>query len=123
MVINVKILIVDDSLMIRRKIECCIAFKSTQEIIQAEDGEEAVRLFDLVQPDLVTMDLTMPKMEGAECVKRMVAINNASKILVVSALTDKAIALEAIRHGANGFLTKPFEDKELDDALHKLYLV
>lgn len=118
-----KILIVDDSLMIRRKIERCIAFKSTQEIIQAGDGEEAIRLFNLVQPDLVTMDLTMPKMEGAECVKRMVAINSASKILVVSALTDKATALEAIRNGANGFLPKPFADEELNDALHKLYLM
>ena len=118
-----KILIVDDSLMIRRKIERCIAFKSTQEIIQAEDGEEALRLFNLVQPDLVTMNLMMPKMQGTECVKRMVAINNASKILVVSALTDKAMALEAIRNGADGFLPKPFKDEELNDALHQLYLV
>lgn len=109
--------------MIRRKIERCIAFKSIQEIIQAEDGEEALRLFNLVQPDLVTLNLMMPKIQGTECVKRMVAINSASKILVVSTLTDKAVALEAIRHGANGFLPKPFEDEELDDALHQLYLV
>ena len=88
----------------------------------ANNGREAVELFRRTQPDVVTMDLTMPEMDGIECVQRLVALNSKVLILVVSALADKATAVEAIEKGANGFLCKPFTDRQLNDALHELLL-
>ena len=86
----------------------------------AANGRDAVELFRRTQPDVVTMDLTMPEMDGIECVEKLVAINPNVLILVVSALADKATAVEAIEKGANGFLCKPFTDRQLNDALEEL---
>jgi chemotaxis response regulator CheB len=65
----------------------------------ASNGREAVELFRRTQPDVVTMDLTMPEMDGIECVQELVALNSKVLILVVSALADKATAVEAIEKG------------------------
>jgi two-component system chemotaxis response regulator CheY len=86
----------------------------------ASNGREAVELFRRTQPDVVTMDLTMPEMDGVQCVQELVAINSKVLILVVSALADKATAVDAIEKGANGFLCKPFTDRQLNDALEEL---
>jgi len=115
-----KMLIVDDSLVIRRKIEREIQLPGIAEIITAVDGCDAVEKFKSHLPDLVTMDLTMPNMEGADCVKSLVAIKPDTVILVISALADKATAIEAIKNGAHGFLCKPFTEEDLNEALVKL---
>lgn len=115
-----KMLIVDDSLIIRRKIEREIKLEGLTEVVTAKDGVEAVRKFTEHQPELVTMDLTMPNMQGPECVKQLVAIKPDTVILVISALADKATALQAIKNGAHGFLCKPFTEEELNQALAKL---
>ena len=86
----------------------------------ASNGREAVELFRRTNPDVVTMDLTMPEMDGIECVQELVALNPNVLILVVSALADKATAVEAIEKGANGFLCKPFSDRQLNEALEEL---
>ena len=62
----------------------------------------------------------MPEMDGIECVEKLVQMRSDVLILVVSALADKATAVEAIEKGANGFLCKPFTDRQLNDALHEL---
>jgi two-component system chemotaxis response regulator CheY len=66
------------------------------------------------------MDITMPQMDGIECVERLVAIKPDVLILIVSALADKATAVEAMEKGANGFLSKPFSDRQLNEALDEL---
>jgi two-component system chemotaxis response regulator CheY len=66
------------------------------------------------------MDITMPEMDGIECVEQLVAMNPDVLILVISALADKATAIEAMKKGANGFLCKPFTDRQLTDALDEL---
>jgi two-component system chemotaxis response regulator CheY len=79
----------------------------------AQDGIEALALFQEHSPDLVTMDITMPKMDGVACTEKMFKMNPDCNILVVSALSDKATALKALKKGAKGFLYKPFTDEEL----------
>ena len=79
-----------------------------------------MELFKRHKPDVVTMDLTMPEMDGLETVTALLAIDPEVNILVVSALADKTTAIEAIRRGARGFICKPFTDKELNDALAEL---
>ena len=115
-----KLLIVDDSNVIRRRIERSQQIARLEVVGLASNGREAVELFRRTQPDVVTMDITMPEMDGIECVERLVEIKPDVLILVVSALADKATAVEAMERGANGFLNKPFTDRQLNDALEEL---
>ena len=115
-----KLMIVDDSNIMRRRIERSQQFDELQLVGTAGNGVEAIELFKRTDPDVVTMDLTMPRMDGIECISHLVALKPEVRILVVSALADKATAVEAIRKGANGFLCKPFSDRQLNDALAEL---
>lgn len=115
-----KLLIVDDSNVIRQRIARLAgdARLPQLEIIgQARNGAEALSMFVRQRPDLVTMDLTMPELGGVECTEQMVAIDDDVQILVVSALSDKMTAINALKKGARGFLYKPFTDDQLVDAL------
>ncbi len=115
-----KLMIVDDSNIMRRRIERSNQFEELQLVGTAGNGEEALELFGRTDPDVVTMDLTMPRMDGIECIGRLVALKPSIRILVVSALADKATAVEAMEKGANGFLNKPFTDRQLNEAIAEL---
>ena len=115
-----KLLIVDDSNVIRRRIERSQQIARLEVVGLASDGVAALEEFRRTDPDVVTMDITMPQMDGIECVERLVAMKPHVLILVVSALADKATAVEAMEKGANGFLNKPFTDRQLNDALLEL---
>ncbi|MDP8984974.1 MAG: response regulator [Pseudomonadota bacterium] len=115
-----KMMIVDDSNIIRRRIERSQQIDRLEVVGSAANGVEAVELFRQTNPHVVTMDLTMPEMDGVECVQELVKINPKVLILVISALADKATAVEAIERGANGFLCKPFTDRQLNGALEEL---
>ena len=115
-----KLMIVDDSNIMRRRIERSQQFEELQLVGTAGNGVEALELFKKTDPDVVTMDLTMPRMDGIECIARLVAMKPAIRILVVSALADKATAVEAMERGANGFLNKPFTDRQLNEAIAEL---
>lgn len=116
----VRMMIVDDSNVIRRRIERGQRIEGLEVVGTASNGVEALSLFVALDPDVVTMDITMPQMDGIECVERMVDLKPGVLILVVSALADKATAVEAMEKGANGFLNKPFTDRQLNDALLEL---
>ena len=115
-----KLLIVDDSNIMRRRIERSQQFDDLQLVGTAGNGVEASELFKRTDPDVVTMDLTMPRMDGIECISHLVALKPEVRILVVSALADKATAVEAMEKGANGFLNKPFTDRQLNEAIAEL---
>jgi two-component system chemotaxis response regulator CheY len=117
---SLKLMIVDDSNIIRRRIERSQQIDRLEVVGAASNGKAAVEMFLKTGADVVTMDLTMPEMDGIECVEELIAINPKVLILVVSALADKATAVEAIEKGANGFLCKPFTDRQLNDALEEL---
>ena len=115
-----KMMIVDDSLVMRRKIERSVAIDQITNIVTATNGKEAVTLFKREMPELVTMDLTMPELDGVQAVKQIVEMNPSVRILVVSALADKLTAIKAIENGARGFLCKPIDDQALNDALQEV---
>jgi two-component system chemotaxis response regulator CheY len=114
-----KLLIVDDSLVIRNRINRALANNFTS-INRAEDGAQAVLLARSDAPDVITMDLTMPRMGGVACIRELVKIVPNARILVVSALADKEIAIRALSIGANGFLCKPFNEAQLEEAIRKV---
>src|SRR3984893_16790947 len=117
---TLKLMIVDDSNIIRRRIERSQQIARLEVVGAASNGREAVDLFRRTQPDVVTMDLTMPEMDAVECVQQVVAMNSKVLSLVVAALADTATAVDAFEKGASGFLCKPFTDRQLNDALEEL---
>ncbi len=107
-------MIVDDSNVIRRRIERCNNGSDMFNVVaSAQNGKEAIEVFKKVQPDVITMDLTMPEMDGIECIETLMALNPDIIILVISALSDKATGIEALEKGARGFVCKPFSDEVL----------
>ena len=117
---SLKLLIVDDSNIMRRRIERSQQFEELQVVGTAGNGLEALEMFRKTDPDVVTMDLTMPQMDGIECISKLVQLKPAVRILVISALAEKATAVEAMERGANGFLNKPFTDRQLNEAIAEL---
>ena len=118
-----KLMVVDDSMVFRNRIARLAAdprLPRVQLVAMAENGEEAIAQARHHRPDLVTMDLTMPNMDGEACIEALADFLPDAQILVISALSDKATALRAIRKGAHGFLHKPFTDTELLDSLLEL---
>ena len=120
-----KLLIVDDSNIIRSRIARIALhprLRQVEIVGLAKNGVEAVDICRRRRPDVVTMDLTMPEMDGIACVERLMAHDAALNILVVSALADKTTAIRALKKGARGFLHKPFSDEQLVEALLEVTL-
>ena len=115
-----KLMIVDDSNIIRSKITRTLSQHDMVVVATASNGEEAIKLFAQSKPDVVTMDLTMPRMDGLECIRAIRKINPKIHILVVSALADKSTAIQALKEGAQGFLCKPFSESDLTEAMEEL---
>lgn len=117
---SLKLMIVDDSNIIRSKITRTLSQHNMDVVATASNGEEAISMFAKSKPDVVTMDLTMPRMDGLECIRAIRKLNSAVHILVVSALADKATAIQALKEGAQGFLCKPFSEADLTEAMDEL---
>ena len=118
-----RLLIVDDSNTIRSRISRVVQggdLANLSLVGVARNGAEALRFARATQPDVVTMDLSLPEMDGIECIREMLRILPRTNILVVSALSDKATAMQALRLGARGVVAKPFSDEELKGALMDL---
>lgn len=122
-----RLLVVDDSLVVRNAVGRGIGGGgggggegTITEVLRAEDGMEAVALFRQHRPELVTMDLTMPNLDGLSAITQIREVEPRTSILVISALNSHRVALEAIQRGACGFLTKPFTEREVAEALEEL---
>jgi two-component system chemotaxis response regulator CheY len=115
-----RILVVDDSNMIRSRISRVVqsgGLANVSLVGLARNGAEALRIARATTPEVVTMDLTMPEMDGIQCITEMLRVLPRTSILVVSALSDKSTAIQALKLGARGFVSKPFTDDELKMAL------
>ena len=115
-----KLLIVDDSSVTRSRIVRITGVAQLPDLNivgLAKNGHEARRICKVILPDLVTMDLTMPEMDGVSCIKELITQHPNINILVISALSDRTTAIQALKLGAREFLNKPFNDKRLIDAL------
>ena len=115
-----RLMIVDDSNIIRRKIERLANSERYQVVGLAANGVEAEAMLLDCQPDIVTMDLTMPEMDGVECITQLIQKKPEINILVVSALSDRETGIDALQQGARGFLCKPFSDAQLAEALTEM---
>jgi two-component system chemotaxis response regulator CheY len=120
---SARLMIVDDSNIIRNHIARLMTdsrLPAIEIVGLAGDGRKAVELAKNTRPTLITMDLTMPNMDGEACIEQIAKFLPDARILVVSALSDKATALRAITKGAHGFLQKPFTDDNMVQSLLEL---
>lgn len=117
------LMVVDDSMVFRNRISRLAAderLQGVKVVALAADGVEAVQQARQYKPDFVTMDLTMPRMDGPECLEALRTVLPDARVLVVSALSDRATALKALAKGAHGFLLKPFSDDQMVQSLQEL---
>lgn len=117
-----KILVVDDAIF-TRKLLSDILKKEGHEIVEAEDAVEAVKKFKELKPDLVTMDIIMPEREGMDgigAVKALIKVDPNAKIIMVSAMGQQEMIVDAIQSGAKDFVVKPFQPSNVLNAINKL---
>ena len=114
---RLKMMIVDDSFVIRTVITNAHNKEKYNLVTVANNGEDAVEKFKQYSPQIVTMDLTMPKMDGLACIQELLKLDHNVQIVVVSALKDEATGIKALKLGAAGFIVKPFTDKDIIEAI------
>ena len=112
-----RILVVDDSFFTRQRIVQLLVADGFEVVGEAGSGDDAVRMAERLRPDLVTMDLNLPAMNGLEACRAILSYDPTIRIIVVTASADEENVREAIRIGARGYVTKPFEPKRLLDAV------
>lgn len=115
-----KIMIVDDAAFMRITIKNMLQ-KSEHEVVgEAENGRIAVEKYRELKPDIVTMDITMPEMDGLAALKAIRAEDPNAKIIMVSAMGQEAMVRDAVLNGARGFIVKPFKEDGILAAINKL---
>jgi two-component system, chemotaxis family, chemotaxis protein CheY len=114
-----KILIVDDAEFLRLRISKMLTGDGYQ-VIEAENGLKAIEAYQSQRPDLVLMDITMPEMDGLTALKQIRAFDSKAKVIMLTALGQESVVLEAIKSGARDFVVKPFERDRVIGAIQKL---
>ncbi|AZR72366.1 two-component system response regulator [Anoxybacter fermentans] len=114
------VLIVDDAAFMRMMIKNILTEAGYEVVAEAENGKQAVEKYNELRPDLVTMDITMPEMDGITAVKEIMAIDSNAKIIMCSAMGQQAMVIEAIQSGAKDFIVKPFKNERVLEAVKKI---
>ena len=115
----VTVLIVDDSRTSRRFLRNMLTEAGYEVVAEAVDGEDGMKKYEEFKPDIVTMDITMPKLDGI-AVSEILKINPAAKIVMVTAAGQKTNIVEALKRGAADFIQKPFESSAIVSVLEKV---
>ena len=115
-----KILIVDDSRTSRKVLRGSLEEGGHEVVDEAVNGQEGVQKFQACKPDIVTMDITMPVLDGMEALKMIKALKPDMKVVMVTAAGQKSKMIDCIKLGANEFLTKPFDKEEIVSVINKL---
>ncbi|QQE75119.1 response regulator [Brevibacillus composti] len=114
-----RLLIVDDAAFMRKLLTEMVAGK--HEVCgEATTGLEAIEKYKELRPDIVTMDITMPGMQGIEAMREILTIDEEAKVLICSAIGHRQKVLEAMKNGARDFVVKPFQKEQILDAISRL---
>ncbi len=114
------ILMIDDSRTSRKLLRSILEEGGHEVVGEAKDGQDGVKLYQTLKPDVVTMDITMPVLDGIEALKMIKALNGDSKVVMVTAAGQKGKVMECIKSGADEFITKPFDSDEIIAAINKV---
>jgi len=115
----IRILVVDDAAFMRMMVKDILSKNGYEVVGEAENGLKAVEKFQELKPDLTTMDITMPEMDGISAVKAIKKIDPAAKVIMCSAMGQQSMVVEAIQAGARDFIVKPFQPDRVLEAVRK----
>ncbi|GIO41825.1 MULTISPECIES: response regulator [Paenibacillus] len=114
-----RILIVDDAAFMRMMIRDILTKNGFEVVGEAQDGAQAVEKFKELRPDLVTMDITMPEMDGIAALKEIKNMDANARVIMCSAMGQQAMVIDAIQAGAKDFIVKPFQADRVIEAINK----
>ena len=115
-----KVLVVDDAAFMRLTIRTMLHKNGYEVVGEAADGKEGVRKYKETNPDIVTMDITMPEMSGIEALKSIREFDPKAKVLIMSAMGQEAMVKEAIAAGASSVVVKPFKEDHVIQVMNKM---
>lgn len=115
-----RILVVDDAAFMRMMIKNILSKNGYEIVGEAENGQVAIELYKKLKPDLVTMDITMPEMNGIDGVKAIREFDPNANIIMCSAMGQQAMVMEAIQAGAKDFIVKPFQQDRILQAIGRV---
>ncbi|WP_139904150.1 response regulator [Clostridium thermarum] len=115
-----RVLIVDDAAFMRMMIKDILEKNGFEVIGEANNGVKAVEMYKKERPDVVTMDITMPDMDGIEAVRQIKAFDPGAKVIMCSAMGQQTMVMDAIRAGARDFIVKPFQQDRVLEAIRKV---
>lgn len=116
-----KILVVDDAPIMRLIIKDTLMTSGYEVVGEAANGKEAVEKYEELMPDLVTMDIIMPEMDGVQALKKIKEAHPTAKIIVISAIDQRESLMEAIKAGASDYIIKPFEPDRVISAVDDIF--
>ena len=118
-----RVMIVDDALFMRKMLSDILKKEGYEICAEAENGKDAIDKYQQLKPDVVTMDIVMPKVneiDGIGAVKEIVKFDPKAKIIMVSAMGQHSLVVEAIQAGAKDFVTKPFQPSRVVEAITRI---
>ncbi|MBN2782141.1 MAG: response regulator [Campylobacterales bacterium] len=118
---RLNILIVDDSLIMRTNLVRSVESIGHKVVAQAKDGQESIKFYEEFKPDLVTMDITMPDMDGITALRKIKEIDPDAKAIMVTSHGQEAMVMNALKAGARGYVLKPISAEKLKDAIGKVF--
>ena len=114
-----RVLIADDSVHMRMILKDILVKCGYEVVGEADDGAEAVKLYNELLPDVATIDISMPKMDGIAALKAIRAAHPNAKVVTVGAMNQQNLVIEAVRAGTADFFLKPFQSERVDEALRR----
>ena len=114
------VIIVDDTQFMRHLLREILERHGFQVVGEAQNGKEAVEMYEVLSPDFITLDISMPEMDGIEALKAIMKIDPKARAIMVSAVGSKENVLEAIKTGAKSFIVKPFNEKKVMDVIKSI---
>ncbi len=115
-----RVMVVDDALFMRNMLKDIFVRAGHDVIAEAENGEIALELYRELKPDLVTMDIVMPKKSGIEALQEIMAADASACVVMVSALGQDSLVLEAVESGAKDFIVKPFKEEKVLEIISRI---
>jgi len=115
-----RVLITDDAAFMRLSLKTMLERNGFEIVGEAENGAIAIEKYKLLKPDIVTLDITMPVMDGLEALKQIKAFDKSVKVVMISAMGQEKIVRESVISGALGFIIKPFNEETIVKAFNKL---